>query len=333
MLKFVFMFIELECLQLLKGVKVGNLKYIGASLVVALGLGFSGCSGGGGGSSSNTQAVATVTGQFIDAPVQGLNYSTATQSGQTDSSGNFKYRAGETVTFKLGTLTLGTVTATSSLNPLDLAGDNSLGTISTKAQNIAMLLQNLDQNRTDNTKIVIASALKDHNFSTIDLTAGSYEASMNALLAGATVAANIDQVNNTVITLANATAAMTSYLKSYHAGTYSGTVSVSESYYSGFTCTSNSNYSITVASSGNDFIITAPITITSGGIDTTRNVTWTTSSLSAFNSNYSSVASPLGDYSYKIENIAFNGKTLSGKWYMKSSIYGALCDGTYNLSK
>lgn len=41
------------------------------------------------------------TGQFIDAPVQGLQYRTATRSGITDSTGRFTFLLGETVEFSL----------------------------------------------------------------------------------------------------------------------------------------------------------------------------------------------------------------------------------------
>jgi hypothetical protein len=54
---------------------------------------------GGGGEASPTTDVKT--GSFLDAAVQGLTYETATQSGTTDATGQFKYKDGETVTFKL----------------------------------------------------------------------------------------------------------------------------------------------------------------------------------------------------------------------------------------
>ena len=92
-----------------------KIKYLGLSLIAATALGFSGCgSSGSSGSSSDT----TQTGTFVDAPVQGLNYSTATQSGVTDSSGHFKYKSGETVTFKIGNLTLGSLNAKKTITPL-----------------------------------------------------------------------------------------------------------------------------------------------------------------------------------------------------------------------
>ena len=60
---------------------------------------FINCGGGGGG------GITSFTGQYIDAPVKGLSY-TATPSGltgTTDSSGNFAFQAGDTVTFSIVT--------------------------------------------------------------------------------------------------------------------------------------------------------------------------------------------------------------------------------------
>jgi hypothetical protein len=45
-------------------------------------------------------------GQLMATGVQGLTYSTATQSGTTDSLGHFKYKAGETISFSVGNLKL-----------------------------------------------------------------------------------------------------------------------------------------------------------------------------------------------------------------------------------
>ena len=301
-----------------------SIKSLGLSLAVILTLGFVGCGGGGG---SSAPADDTQTGTFVDSPVQGLNYSTATQSGITDSSGNFKYKTGETVEFKLGTLSLGSVAVSESINPLDLAGDTGLGSIGTKAKNIAMLLQNLDQNRSNTGSIVISSALKDHNFSAYDLTSGTLEASMSALLAS--VSANIDPIAP-VITQANANTAMVNYLKGHIAGTYKGAQTATTSYMpSQFTCTSKTDYTTTIVSSGNDFTITSPSEI--NGV--TTSVVWTTSVLKAYtSSNYATHPSPNGAYSVKGENIEINGKKLTGTYYMKYN--GSLiCKGTLNLIK
>lgn len=67
------------------------------------------CGGGGGGGSSQQ------VGQFIDDPVAGLSYScvnaSQTIAGITDNQGNFNYLPGQTCTFKVGNVTLGSPSA------------------------------------------------------------------------------------------------------------------------------------------------------------------------------------------------------------------------------
>ncbi|MFA6144614.1 MAG: hypothetical protein WC691_07425, partial [Sulfuricurvum sp.] len=59
---------------------------------------FVGCGGGSdSASTANTAPVATQTGTFVDAPVQGLKYVTATQNGYTDENGTYKYVNGEQI--------------------------------------------------------------------------------------------------------------------------------------------------------------------------------------------------------------------------------------------
>ena len=85
-----------------------KIKKLGLSLAVvsAISLGFTGC---GGNSSNSSSSDDTQTGAFVDAPVYGLHYTTATQNGYTNEKGEFKYKDGETCTFTLGNLSLGTV--------------------------------------------------------------------------------------------------------------------------------------------------------------------------------------------------------------------------------
>ena len=60
------------------------------------------------------------TGQFIDSAVQHLHYQTATQSGETDADGHFSYLAGETITFSIGGVVLGTITAVPTVTPFSI---------------------------------------------------------------------------------------------------------------------------------------------------------------------------------------------------------------------
>ena len=56
-----------------------------------------------------------LTGVFRDSPVHGLEYQTQTVGGLTGEKGEFRYRSGETVTFSIGGLVLGSKSVGSSL--------------------------------------------------------------------------------------------------------------------------------------------------------------------------------------------------------------------------
>ncbi|WP_160154610.1 hypothetical protein [Microbulbifer sp. ALW1] len=78
----------------------------------------SGSSSSGSGSSSGAGTGPELRGEFIG--IQGLRFETPSFSGVTDSSGTFRYRAGEEVFFSLGGIALGSATGAPELNPFDL---------------------------------------------------------------------------------------------------------------------------------------------------------------------------------------------------------------------
>lgn len=155
--------------------KIKNSMKMIALSVVASTL-FVGC-GSSDDSTSTPMAPTVLTGTFVDTPAQGLGYETATQSGFTDASGHFKYIAGEEVEFKLGNLFLGKGTASGLVTPYTISDNNNTAT------NIALLLQNFDNNRTDG--ILNISALKDFNLSDFNISssAGTIEGQLTTLLA------------------------------------------------------------------------------------------------------------------------------------------------------
>jgi len=186
-------------------------KSIVLSTVVVISLGLVGC-GGGGSNSSGTTATATKTGVFADAPVEGLGYSTATQSGFTNAQGQFKYKAGETVTFKLGTLTLGKGKAGAFVTPYTISDNN------TTATNIAMVLQNFDANRS-NIQVLNLSKLKDFNFTADDInittTPSALENKLATLLATGSFQNYVDSTDHTLITETEAKKNMDDYIYNY----------------------------------------------------------------------------------------------------------------------
>jgi hypothetical protein len=56
-------------------------------------------------------------GVFCISPVVGLNYQTLTQSGTTNENGEFLYITGETVTFSIGDLVLGSAPGAPEITP------------------------------------------------------------------------------------------------------------------------------------------------------------------------------------------------------------------------
>jgi hypothetical protein len=97
----------------------------------------SSCGGGGGGADASA-----LRGQFIDSPVAGLTYTTASQKGVTSADGSFDYAKGEQVTFSLGEIVFPKVKASLIVTPLSMAPGNNID--ADEAQNIAYLLQALD---------------------------------------------------------------------------------------------------------------------------------------------------------------------------------------------
>jgi len=180
-------------------------KSIVLSTAVVLSLSLIGC----GGSDSGTTTPTTKTGVFVDAPVEGLNYKTATQSGYTDAQGHFKYKDGETVEFKLGTLLLGKGKAGALVTPYTISDNN------TTATNIAMVLQNFDANRS-NTQVLNLSKLKDFIFTAdINLSAAPsvLQNKLVTLLATPSFQDHIDDKNLNLITADSAKNTMDNFIE------------------------------------------------------------------------------------------------------------------------
>ena len=186
---------------------MNKIQIFSVSLITAT-LIFSGC-GSSDDSSSDQSTVSTETGTFVDAPVQGLFYQTATQSGFTDANGTFKYVTGETVEFKLGNLSLGKSTASDFITPYTISDNNDTAT------NIALLLQNFDGNRS-NSNTLDLSKLKDYNFTTSDFNLNAdprtVQASIETIFADNNFAQYRDDTNNSVLSQSDVKTNMDNYI-------------------------------------------------------------------------------------------------------------------------
>jgi hypothetical protein len=88
-----------------------------------------------------------MTGVFRDSQVSGLTYETETQLGKTDVAGEFLYKQGETISFSIGGILLGSGTAAGEMSPVSIASQQPAGLSSREVKNLASFLQSLDHDR------------------------------------------------------------------------------------------------------------------------------------------------------------------------------------------
>jgi hypothetical protein len=139
---------------------------------------------GGGSSSSGDDSPTVMTGQFIDSAVSGLRFQTATQSGYTNAAGNFKFIAGETVSFYIGDILLGSVTAKTQLTPIDLVSGAADGS-DPQVQNLIRFIQSLDEDANPDNGITISNTITTFaSGQTLDFTldTAAFETAANTLL-------------------------------------------------------------------------------------------------------------------------------------------------------
>ncbi len=124
-------------------------------------LALAGCGGGGSSSSSPAEAPveAVQEGVFLDAPVSGLRYQTASQSGLTEAGGIFRYRAGESVAFFLQDLPLGQASGAALLTPIELV-PGAQDETHPKVTNLCILLQSLDEDGDPDNGITLSEPVR-----------------------------------------------------------------------------------------------------------------------------------------------------------------------------
>jgi hypothetical protein len=128
---------------------MGKAFCIGCSLLIAL-IALNNCSS----SDSGTRH-----GMFIDSAIEGLTFTTETLSGETDSFGRFSYEPGETVTFSIGGIILGSTSGKSVVTPLDLVA-GAQDEKNPKVTNIVRLLITLDEDNNPENGIILSPELK-----------------------------------------------------------------------------------------------------------------------------------------------------------------------------
>jgi len=113
-------------------------SFISISLICLVGIFASAC--GGGGSSSGTDIAEGV---FLDSTVEGLGYRSGDITGVTDVEGTFRYEVGQPISFFLGGIQLGTVTAKARMTPIDLIAE-AINASHPAVINLLRFLQTID---------------------------------------------------------------------------------------------------------------------------------------------------------------------------------------------
>lgn len=104
-------------------------------------------------SNVNPPSSNTKTGVLTDGPVSGVTYTINGIAKITNAQGEFEYQEGDSVTFSLGQIVLGTVNAAERITPLELADDEQ------SRLNLLMFLQSLDQNNDHSDGIQITETI------------------------------------------------------------------------------------------------------------------------------------------------------------------------------
>lgn len=152
--------------------RFGLLSILMATLLVT------GC--GSDGDAPPASPAAPATGVFLDSPVGGIGYRTATRNGLTNAAGEYSYLPGETVTFFIGDLEFPPVIANGVVTPADMAEGNA-----TRQTNMLQLLQTLDDDGNPGNGIAIhADAATAFAGKSLDLSSAAFDTDVTAVLAG-----------------------------------------------------------------------------------------------------------------------------------------------------
>lgn len=163
---------------------------------------------------------AIQTGFFIDSAVEGLAYSSDSTSGTTGADGSFEYVEGESITFSIGGLTIGSAIGSTYITPISLVpGSNAT---SEAVINIVRLLLLLDNDGIGSNGITISADVQAaaEAWSSISFT----DQAIDTILAG--FLADVELADNRQIELISAQDAQTHVELSYAclaSGVYPGT--------------------------------------------------------------------------------------------------------------
>lgn len=181
----------------------------------------------GGGGNSGSTSPATSQGQFVDATVEGITYTSGTLTGTTDVNGNFSYQPGQPVTFSVGDIVLGTISGSAIITPVQLvAGATSQN--NPVVTNIVQFLLSIDDDDNPANGIQITPAVRtaaaglNLNFTLANFDTDSTVSSVISTLTSASTFGSRVLVSNAAAQT-HLSGSLFSLLSGDYTGTYGGT--------------------------------------------------------------------------------------------------------------
>ncbi|MDU0352861.1 hypothetical protein RS130_02015 [Paraglaciecola aquimarina] len=174
----------------------------------------------------STNNPTTQTGFFIDSAVQGLAYRSDSTSGITGADGSFEFVEGETITFSVGSLELGSAVGDTYITPISLV---SGATASNEAViNIVRLLLMLDTDNDSSNGITVSTEVQGvaASWTQVNFTDVAINSLLQALMA------EVEMADSRTATLSSAATAQAHLELSYAciaSGVFSGTFSGDDS--------------------------------------------------------------------------------------------------------
>lgn len=164
---------------------------------------------------NSSEGVKEYTGQFIDAPVENLKYTTDSKTDKTDTNGTANYKAGETCTYYIGDLELGSIECSPIMTIYKMVGDTDITQPSQRTLNIARVLQSLDVTTTDTDLITLDEKISDFSApAAVDLNSTSFETTLDDIITNAQTATG---KTFTKVTEADANSTMHTYINNHFA--------------------------------------------------------------------------------------------------------------------
>ena len=193
---------------------------------------------GGGGGSTPTATVSK--GKFIDSAVEGIAYTSGSQSGLTDATGLFSYEDGKTVTFSVGGIVIGSVNGSAIITPVQLV-ENALDQTNAVVTNIVQFLMTIDDDHDVSNGIQITQAIRNAAAGlTLDFTLANFDTDSNVSSVINTLTTASSSGSRVLVSNTVAQTHLQDSLFSLLTGTYSGTFSGSDS----------GNWTITISTNG-----------------------------------------------------------------------------------